>query len=113
MVTVKVCQNWTESSERRKALRDKLWISDKHPTGERQQLEKLVLQLDDAFALDDSKLSETVLIMQNIDTGKVIPVQTALRRLPYALRKELEDKMTSLLPTGCVEPSTRPYMHLL
>ena len=63
----------------REHLRDKLQISDKCPTGERQELEELLLELDDEFALDDSELSETDLITHNIDTGKARPVQTALR----------------------------------
>ena len=41
------------------------------------------------------------------------PIQTAPQRLPYALRKELEDEMTSLLATGCIEPSTSPYAFAL
>ena len=40
-------------------------------------------------------------------------MQTAPRRLPYALRKELEEEMTSLLATGCIEPSASPYASAL
>ena len=71
MVTVRVCQDQTEPSERRnsKALRDKLQISAKCPKREKQQLEELLLELEDAFALDDSELGETDLILHNIDTG--------------------------------------------
>ena len=69
MVTVRVCQDQTEPSERRKALRDKLQISAKCPKREKQQLEELLLELEDAFALDDSELSETDLITHNIDKG--------------------------------------------
>ena len=56
---------------------------------EKQQLEELLLELEDAFTLDASELGETDLITHNIDTG-ARPVQTTPRRLPYALCKELE-----------------------
>ena len=113
MVAVRVCQNQTEPSERRNALRHELQISDRCTTEERQQLEELLLELNEAFALNDSELGETDLITHNIDTGRARPVQTAPRRLPYALRKELEEEMTSLLATGCIEPSASPYASAL
>ena len=113
MVAVRVCQNQTEPSERRNALRQELQISDRCPTEERQQLEELLLELNEAFALNDSELGETDLITHNIDTGRARPVQTAPQRLPYALRKELEEEMTSLLAIGCIEPSARPYVSAL
>ena len=109
MVAVRVCQNQTEPSERRNALRQELQISDRCPTEERQQLEELLLELNEAFALNDSELGETDLITHNIDTGRARPVQTAPQQLPYALRKGLEEEMTSLLATGCIEPSASPY----
>lgn len=77
VIAVRVCQNQTAPSERRKALKDKLQISDKCPMEERRQLEELLLELEDAFALDDSELGETELITHTIDTGKARPVQTA------------------------------------
>ena len=109
MVAVRVCQNQTEPSEQRNALRQELQISDRFPTEERQQLEELLLELNEAFALNDSELGETDLITHNIDTGRARPAQTATQRLPYALRKGLEEEMTSLLATGCIEPSASPY----
>ena len=113
MITVGVCQSQTEPGTRRKALKDELRISDRCSAKERQQLEELLLGLEDAFALDDSELGETDLITHKIDTGKVRPVQTSPRRLPYTLLKELEDEMSSLLAIGCVEPSTSPYASAL
>ena len=44
MIAVRACQNQTDQV-RKKALRDKLQISDKCPTRERQQLEELLLGL--------------------------------------------------------------------
>ena len=68
-MAVRVRQNQTEPSERRNALREKLQNSDKCPTDERQQLEELLLELNEAFALDDNKLGEThtILIQGKLD----------------------------------------------
>ena len=40
---------------------------------------------------------------------EVVPFRTAPRRLPYALRAELETELTRLEATGCIEQSTSPY----
>ena len=37
------------------------------------------------------------------------PTKTFPRRLPYALRKELEEELAKLTAAGCIEPSTIPY----
>ena len=112
-VSVRVCQNQTEASERKQALQEKLQVSDNCSMEERKQLVDLLLDLDDVFALCDHELGETNLVTHNIDTGDAKPVQTSPRRLPYALRKELEEEMANLLATGCIEPSTSPYASAL
>ena len=112
-VPVRVCQNQVELSERKLELKGKLQISAKCSKADKQQLEGLLLDWDDVFALNDSELGETNLVTHNIDTGNAKPVQTLPRCLPYALRKELEDEMANLLATGCIEPSTSPYASAL
>ena len=65
------------------------------------------------FTLQDSELSETDLVTHTIDTGSAKFVQTSPRRLPYILWQELEKELTSLLNTGCIEPSNSPYSSAL
>ena len=51
----------------------------------------LLTQLD-MFALTDEELGETDLVSRSIDTGDAKPVKPLPCRLPYTLRKELEDR---------------------
>ena len=39
----------------------------------------------------------------------VRPIKIFTRRLPYVLRKELEEKLTQLRAARCIEPSTSPF----
>ena len=71
------------------------------------------MQHNGVFALDDQELGETDLVTHSIDTGNAKPVQTLPRRLPYALRKELELELSTLLDTGCIEPCVSPYSSAL
>ena len=63
----------------------------------------------DAFALSDEELGETDLVTHDINTGSARPVRAMLRRLPYAVRKELEVELKQLLDIGCIEPSSGSY----
>ena len=45
----------------------------------------------------------------HIDTGDAKPLRTLPRRLPYAVRRELEEELDKLMQIGCVEPSSSPY----
>ena len=61
------------------------------------------------FALTDEELGETSLVTHHIDTGDAKPVRTLPRRLPYAVRRELEEELDKLMQIGCVEPSSSLY----
>ena len=64
---------------------------------------------NDVFALSDDELGETNVVTHAIDTRNAPPVKSTARRLPYSLRKELEEEMDNLLQSGCIEPSISPY----
>ena len=76
---------------------------------EQSKFKELLLLKHDSFAVNDSELGETNLVEHDIDTGNAKPVRTFPRRLPYALRKELEEELDKLLAIGCIEQSTSPY----
>ena len=65
------------------------------------------------FALEDWELGETDLVTHSIETGNAKPVQILPRRLPYALHKELELELSTLLDTGCIEACVSPYSSAL
>jgi len=65
------------------------------------------------FALCDEELGETDVATHSINTGDAKQVKTQPRRLPYALRQELEEEMRKLTGLGCIEPSNSPYASAL
>ena len=61
-------------------------IEESLPQREQEQLQNLVLEFADMFALDESELSSTDLVTHVIDTGDTVPVKQHPRRIPFALR---------------------------
>ena len=61
------------------------------------------------FALSDEELGETDLVEHQIEMSEHKPFKVFPRRLPYALREELEVESDQLLHVGCIEPSSSPY----
>ena len=106
---VRVCQTNNVSKSRCQELGSQLQIGNACDEEEKLKVKELLLQYHDIFALCDEELGETDIVTHSIDTGMSPPVKSTPRRLPYALRKELEEELETLLRTGCVEPSVSPY----
>jgi len=98
-----------ESLERQNRLREQLVIGDGCQEGERQAFIQMLCVRHNVFALSDAELGETDLVEHQIELVSDKPVRAAPRRLPYALRAELEAELLKLLDTGCIEPSSSPY----
>ena len=98
-----------EITEHKSQLQSQLVIGDSCMSEEQSKFKELLLLKHDSFAVNDSELGETNLVEHYIDTGNAKPVRTFPRRLPYALRKELEEELDKLLAIGCIEQSTSPY----
>ena len=56
-------------------------------------------------------MGETDVVEHTIDTSAARPVKKPPRRLPYALRKQLEEELDKLLKINCIaiEPTNSPY----
>ena len=78
------------SSDRRKELVNRLEIGKGCLPAQRKALIQLVARKHGVFALSEKELGETDLIEHSIAMKDFTPVRTAPRRLPYALRSELE-----------------------
>ena len=98
-----------EVSQRKVELEKQLVIGGTCSEEECGKFKQLLLHKHESFALKDTKLGETNLVEHIIDTGEAKPAKIPPRRLPYALRKELEQELSKLESTGCIEPSTSPY----
>jgi len=93
--------------KREVALLSQLKIGDAGTPEEQRCLKRLLCSMNEVFALSDHELGETDLIEHHIDleSGSK-PFRTSPRRLPYALRAELETELMQLLESRCIEPST-------
>ena len=98
-----------EIKQRKEELKAQLIIGKTCSEEEQIQLAELLLSRHDSFAMSDTELGETDIVEHTIDTGEAKPVRTCPRRLPYALRKELQEELGRLTMSGCIEPSTSPY----
>jgi len=110
-VQVQLCVTSSMEMEMRKAeLQVKLQMG-KQLSNQEKNLEDLLLAHSDVFALTDEELGETDLVTHSIDAGNAKLIKTVPRRLPYALRQELEEE--KLMELGCIEPSSSPYASAL
>ena len=107
-VQVLVCQDMNDPARLRQ-LQEHLQFGDQLVTTEREQLSQMLARQADVFALSDEELGETELVTHEIDTGNARPVRAMSRRLPYAVKKELEEELKRLLDIGCIEPSNSSY----
>ena len=98
-----------EVSQRKVELESQLAVGGACSEEECGKFKQLLMCKHVNFALKDTELGETSLVEHVIDTGEAKPAKIPPRRLPYALRRELEDELIKLESTGCIEPSTSPY----
>ena len=61
------------------------------------------------FALDETELCSTDWVTHSIDTGDQHPIRQPPRRIPYALRKKVEEMVGKMLDRGVIQPSRSPW----
>ncbi|KAH7703146.1 hypothetical protein AAVH_29685, partial [Aphelenchoides avenae] len=76
---------------------------------ERDAIDALVLEFQDIFALTESELTQTDLVMHHIETVDERPISTRVRQIPYALREKFAAMLKDYLSRGLISPSTSPY----
>ena len=69
----------------------------------------LLTSYADVFALDSKELGTTQLVTHLIDTGQHKPIKQQVRRIPFALRKKVEELMEEMLSQEVIEPSGSPW----
>ncbi|KAK6061360.1 reverse transcriptase [Cooperia oncophora] len=82
-------------------LREKSMITD--------NAKKLVSKFNDVFAVSDSELTQTDLIVHNIDTGEHKTIKQKTRLVPVAVRKEFKGLVKDLVSRGIVEQSSSEW----
>ena len=79
------------------------------PNQYRRQLESLIANYTDVFAVEDEKLGTTDAMSYTIDTGNAAPVASQRYKTPYYLRKELRRIIDANLKSGLLEPCSSPW----
>ena len=97
------------SKDRLESLRGQLRLDSDLSDEEARQIEDLVLEFADVFALEATELGSTGLVTHTIDAGDSPPIKQQARRVPFALRHVVEDMVAEMLEQGVVEPSRSPW----
>ena len=104
-LAVRNCTVPREQDGRRNELGQHLHIGDAGDGVEQDKLLEILSEHNEAFALNDLELGETDVMQHGINTDGAPPVKTSPRRIPYTLRKELEEELDKLLESGYIELS--------
>lgn len=78
-------------------------------TEEGDRLKNEILKLHSAFVLEEGERGETDLTLFNIDTGEAQPVKQPARRIPFAVREEVNRQIEAMESTGVIRPSTSAW----
>ena len=92
-------------------LRKEIKISDDCSDSEQRQLLDSLVEHEQVFALCDEELGETDVIEHSRDTADANDVRKAPRRLPYALRKQLEEELDKQLKSIVWNWKIVPLLH--
>ena len=76
---------------------------------EREALENFLLQNADIFALGNTELGRTDVVTHSIDTGDHRPIHQHPRRIPFALRSQVDEMVQDMLDQGVIQPTSSPW----
>ena len=97
-------------SERSRRLVEQLALNLDHLSPiQREELLCLITSFSDVFALNASELGTTTLVQHVIRTGEQMPIRQPVRRMPFALRGEVDQMVKEMLEQGVVQPSSSPW----
>jgi len=111
--TIRRCAASEIQGDRKNELRKQLCIGEAGSGAEQDEFLKVLPEHNEAFALNDLELGETDIVQHSINTAGAPLVKTMPHRIPYTLRKELEEELDNLQESGCIEPSKSPYSFAL
>ena len=96
--------------DRTRRLQEQLELNLEHLTpAEKNQTLRLIASYSDTFALDACELGTTTLVQHAINTGDHSPIRQQLRRMPFALRQDVDRLVGEMLDQGVIQPSSSPW----
>lgn len=106
----KVQSKETVESTRKDKLLEVLNIgSDVLNPQDREKFCLAITNYHNAFSLSEAERGETDLVEMTIDTGDAPPKRQPLRRVPFAIRKELGQQLESIERNNVIQPSSSPW----
>ena len=99
------------ATERGEKLMEMLYKEDisRSCTEDQQKLYNLLQEKHRAFALSETEQGRTDLIQFKIDTGDAVPKRQQVRRVPFAVRQEIQRQIQVMEAIGAVQPSDSPW----
>ena len=73
------------------------------------KLASILCSYSDVFALTSSELGATSITRHSIDTGGHSPIHQPLRRMPFALRPQVDKMVHEMLDQGVIQHSSSPW----
>ena len=73
------------------------------------ELQLLIREYADVFALDSTEVGRTEVVEHSIDTQSHPPIRQAPHRIPFSLRPKVEKLIQEMLEQGIVEESSSPW----
>ena len=100
----------SDGKERGFKLLEMLNLQIKHLTVEQQKsLTELLVNHSDVFTLKPTELGTTKIVSHHIDTGNHSPIHQSLKRIPFSLRKRINEMIDEMLSQGVVQHSQSPW----
>lgn len=79
------------------------------PEQEREELLRLLREHHNTFSINEGERGETNLVEMEIDTGGAKPIRQRLRRMPFAVRREVAKQLRAMQSSGVIQPSNSPW----
>ncbi len=79
------------------------------PESQQKLLTSLLEKYHDVFVSEDGENGETDLVKFRIETGDASPIAHPVRRVPFAVRKELARQVQEMQRNNVIQPSHSPW----
>ena len=76
---------------------------------DKESLKAIFEEFSDVFALNPEEVGHTESVQHKINTGGHTPVKQPPRRIPFSMRKKVEEMVEEMLKNGIIEHSTSPW----
>ncbi|EYC05726.1 hypothetical protein Y032_0080g1333 [Ancylostoma ceylanicum] len=105
MLDLKQPEKWKSREQRLAALLEKVQRNGQLP----EEAVEIITAYNDVFAVTDAELTQTDLVVHDIDTGEHKPIKQKTRPVPLAARKEFKNIIKDLVDRGIIQKSSSEW----